>query len=115
MEVRQGGFYRFFFSRKGRFAALALAGFRALGAGNYATVMQSAMGIYPGSNVPRDVKERRLALKDRKNKGALKRCDTAIRHFWKADPLDPYVYGYIKRNLDDFVLDYDPDKIGQRR
>ncbi len=114
LEVKNGGFSRFFYSRKGRFAPLALSGFQVLGAGQYVTVMQSAIGIYPDAAVPKDVEDRRKPLKDRKNSRTLKRCDNAIRHLWKSDPLLPYVEGYIKRHLDDFVLDNDPEVMTRR-
>lgn len=61
-EVRNGGFEQFFLNSAGMIWQEALAGFRAIGAVDYADLLQKALGVFAGE-VPTSKKERAKLLR----------------------------------------------------
>ncbi|MDQ3997926.1 MAG: DMP19 family protein, partial [Gemmatimonadota bacterium] len=63
-EIRNGGFEQLCFNSTGRFAALAPAAARQVGADDYAAVFARANSLFADDGVPEQAGRRRQALRD---------------------------------------------------
>jgi prepilin-type processing-associated H-X9-DG protein len=63
-EIRNGGFEQLYFNSTGRFAALAPAAARQVGADEYAAVFARANSLFADGSVPEQAGRRRQALRD---------------------------------------------------
>jgi hypothetical protein len=61
-EVLNGGFLQYFCNSGSLFAKEAMAGLQALGAAQHADLLQQAMAVFPSGEVPRNRRDRLLAL-----------------------------------------------------
>jgi hypothetical protein len=63
-ETNSNGVHGYFFDQAGEHCKLALKGFRNIGARQTAGLLQRAIFLFPGGNVPADHPERQVALGD---------------------------------------------------
>jgi hypothetical protein len=103
-EARVRGFEAYFVSPAGENAAAARDGFIEIGAVRTAAVVERAMAVFPGGELPQDSSQRRAAITQSaaSARPVWRECDEAILKV--DDPLKRLLMDYVKKRKGEFVF-----------
>ena len=103
-EVNEGGFQQYFSDAAGNQAALALQGYREMGATSLAKTVQRALAAFPNANPPAtpEARQKFIAQSRRRVEGVWGSCDDEFHLRDEAYPA--LALAYAKKNRSQIVL-----------
>ena len=102
-ETNNGGLDQFFFNDAGKLAPDALRGLVLFGAPATANILRQAISIFPESEVPFDLKQRRDFLCDSMTDEHKELLDKLTTEFFESpEPVSDMVQSYIENHPDEF-------------
>lgn len=106
-EVRNGGFEQFFLNSTGMLWKEALAGFRAIGARDYAVLLETALSLFPDGEAHITKSERAKYLRSVPKKEREELFDPLETEFYRLldnpdTDLEKYRATFVRENPDEF-------------
>jgi hypothetical protein len=103
-EVHNGGFDQYFFNSAGNVSEAALAGLEEMGAVGAVSLLERAMGVFPGGTPPADRQRRRQTMDKirKKSKSVWSQCDDEFYEL--KEDLGQLALAYAKKKKTEIVL-----------
>lgn len=101
MEVNSGGFHSFFYHSYGDWAHETLQALENIGSKRFKEIFERAMGIFPGSKVPKNIANR-YEIMDEDEDSIFEILDEIDDEFYKyEEDIHGLLIEYIKENLEE--------------